>query len=389
MAIASLDEETSKKVIRQVEFYFSDSNLPRDNFLKKSMSESDDGLVSLALICSFSRMRSHLGLGTIKAEDVSDETVSAVAETLRKSSLLKVSEDGKRIGRSTEIPKLEEVVDQVDIRTIAASPLAYDVKLEDLESFFGQYGKVNSVRLPRLIGDKRYFCGTALIEFSTEEDAKTVLEQSLVCAGADLELKPKKDFESEREKMMQEFENSHSSIGSNNKEGPQMNESYPRGLIVAFKLKSISKERPAEQSGTHEEIENVDISKVEEDPNSPKDVTESEQKASETVQDSEYKSVEVFEEEDGGNVATEKSEGKFAENVIPESGEKAIEDATQENEEDTNSEKVLSATNNKGNEEVVLREDLKHVFQKFGIVKKKRDLSFQKTLYGLTWVNAL
>lgn len=51
--------------------------------------------------------------------------------------------------------------------------------------------QVNSVRLPRHIGDKRFFCGTALIEFSTEEDAEKLLKQSLVYAGVDLELKPK------------------------------------------------------------------------------------------------------------------------------------------------------------------------------------------------------
>ncbi|KAL9253486.1 La protein 1-like protein [Drosera capensis] len=45
----SLDEEISKKVIRQVEFYFSDSNLPRDNFLRKTIGESEDGCMACRL----------------------------------------------------------------------------------------------------------------------------------------------------------------------------------------------------------------------------------------------------------------------------------------------------------------------------------------------------
>ena len=51
---------------------------------------------------------------------------------------------GKRVGRSTAMLKPEEIIEQVDTRTIAASPLEYTVKLEDVESFFGKYGKVCS-----------------------------------------------------------------------------------------------------------------------------------------------------------------------------------------------------------------------------------------------------
>jgi lupus La protein len=116
-----------------VEFYFSDSNLPRDKFLRETVQQSDDGcnhisftlsmspptvlvsshllwvcdslflsfcncaVVSLALICSFSRMKSHLGLdAAVKAETMPDETVLAVAEVLRRSPVLRLSEDGGR-----------------------------------------------------------------------------------------------------------------------------------------------------------------------------------------------------------------------------------------------------------------------------------------------------
>lgn len=51
--------------------------------------------------------------------------------------------------------------------------------------------QVNSVRLPRHVSDKRHFCGSALIEFSEEEDAKKVLMEKLSFAGAELEIKPK------------------------------------------------------------------------------------------------------------------------------------------------------------------------------------------------------
>ncbi|CAK9184979.1 unnamed protein product [Ilex paraguariensis] len=248
MVTPSLDEETAKKVIRQVEFYFSDSNLPRDKFLSNTLSESQDGMVSLALICSFSRMRNHLGLGEVKSEDVAEDRVKVVAETLRTSSFLKVSEDGKKVGRATELLNPEEVREQLEVKTIVVSPLEYDVKLKDVESLFCQFGKVNSVRLPHHVADKRLFCGTALVEFSTEEDAANILKQSLDYTGVRLEVKPKKEFDAERSKQTKEVENSRSPVASNRKNNSNAEANYPKGLIVAFKLKRISAEGSAENS---------------------------------------------------------------------------------------------------------------------------------------------
>jgi hypothetical protein len=47
-------------------------------------------VVDLALLCSFQKMRSHLG---VKETDPADK-VEAVSEVLRKSTFLKLSEDG-------------------------------------------------------------------------------------------------------------------------------------------------------------------------------------------------------------------------------------------------------------------------------------------------------
>lgn len=47
------------------------------------------------------------------------------------------------------------------------------------------------MRLPRHVADKKLFCGTALVEFSTEEDANKILKETLNYRGVQLELKPK------------------------------------------------------------------------------------------------------------------------------------------------------------------------------------------------------
>ncbi|XP_062165380.1 la protein 1 [Alnus glutinosa] len=366
MATPSLDEETAKKVLRQVEFYFSDSNLPRDKFLTKTISESEGGMVDLALICSFTRMRNYLNLGNVKADEVPEDTVKAVAETLKKSTSLKVSEDGTKVGRTTELPKPEDVIEQLDIRTIAASPFEYDVTQEDLENFLGQFSKVNSVRLPRHVGDKRMFCGTALIEFSTEEEAEKVLKQSLVYGGVTLELKPKRDFDIDRARETEEYEKSQSVRGSNRKNNSNAEPNYPKGLIIGFTLKSMSDGGSTEKNGTNDTA-NDDKIVCKTDGG----LVSSENETRETEK-TVVKNVSEDEETPGENIEKDNKE-KVDRNNGLESEEKETEDIEKSPEGPTEmsdeKEEKRTAASYIDDMNVVLREDLKGVFQKYGTVK--------------------
>lgn len=376
MAKHSLDEETTKKVIRQVEFYFSDSNLPRDDFLSKTVNESEDGMVSLALLCSFNRMRKHLKLADdTKPADVKEETVKAVAEVLKNAASLKLSEDGSKVGRITELPKPEEVIEQVEIRTIAASPFEYTVKLEEVESFFGQYAKVNSVRLPRHVGDKKFFCGTALVEFSSDEEMQNVLKQKLVYAGAELELKPKQDFDAEREKELEKHEKSRKNVGSNHEEdNTNTEEDYPKGLVIAFKLKSSSDEVPEKNSTDQQANDNNDVTKTDEQKPSEVAAEESDQKMSENDDNdkenygvNEGKEAEGEEKEQEKNGVKEEKETEVEEKGQENNGagEGKVTEGVEKGQETGKKTAVIF----KNDSDVVLREDLKVVFQKFGDVK--------------------
>eukprot|EP00252_Welwitschia_mirabilis_P011219 TRINITY_DN2524_c0_g1_i7.p1 TRINITY_DN2524_c0_g1~~TRINITY_DN2524_c0_g1_i7.p1 ORF type:complete len:448 (-),score=114.09 TRINITY_DN2524_c0_g1_i7:299-1642(-) len=260
-----LSEDVASKVLRQVEFYFSDSNLPCDEFLRERVEENEEGLVSLPLICSFSRMRNHLGLKETRPAKVPRELTAAVADILRKSSFLLVSDDGKRVGRKCKLSKPDEVQEQVDSRTVAAGPLPYDVKLEDIECFFKQFGKVNSVRLPRHPIAKDTFCGSALVEFTSDEEAVNIMKSELEYDGAKLELKTKKDFEVERHASATEIRSNEQSLywlyfNENNskkcnkqngiRKGAAVDRDYPKGLLVSFTLEG--KSGKASEKRTHE-----------------------------------------------------------------------------------------------------------------------------------------
>ncbi|XP_037478321.1 la protein 1-like isoform X1 [Triticum dicoccoides] len=329
----SLDETKAKNVLRQVEFYFSDSNLPRDGFLRKTVEESEDGLASLALICSFAKMRSHLGLdATVKEDGVPETTVLAVAKVLRCSAALRVSEDGKRVGRANELLKPDEIIVQIDSRSIAVSPLPHNVKLEDVQSFFAQYGKVNSVRLPKHVSDKRQFCGTALVEFSEEDEANNIMNNKLSFAGADLEIKTKKEFDAEMEAKKEAYEKSHPNTHAN-KNGHD--EGYPKGLILSFKLKRILADGDTEQNGG-DKVDNSDDAKKE-----------------------------------GASDSAEES-GKASEEKAPENTdakEEKSDDAEELKGSDAQSVKKDDKSLSENDKEPVSREDFKEYFAKFGTVR--------------------
>ncbi|THH20958.1 hypothetical protein EW146_g527 [Bondarzewia mesenterica] len=149
----SSPEDQKALAIRQVEFYFADSNLPFDKFMWTLHTANAEYWVPIATVASFKRMREFKDMG-----------VDWVARALREGSKeLEVDEAGTNVRRRTEV---KEPKGQFDRSVYAKGFGQEDPALQrKLEQFFEKYGKVNAVRMRRKDGTKE-FKGSVFTEFA-------------------------------------------------------------------------------------------------------------------------------------------------------------------------------------------------------------------------------
>jgi len=165
-----------KKILRQVEFYFSDSNLPKDKFLM-NLLPTDNGWIPIATIAAFKRMRSLTN------------DLNAVVDALRKSpSLLAVSDDGLKVKRIPPLP--ENVNERILKHSIYAKGFPTDITIETVTDFFQAHGDVKCVRL-RKGGAKRNQTqkDSVFVEFSSEDEAKQIAAKEIKAPNSDALLK--------------------------------------------------------------------------------------------------------------------------------------------------------------------------------------------------------
>ncbi|KAI0841940.1 hypothetical protein F5Y06DRAFT_258649 [Hypoxylon sp. FL0890] len=154
-----LPESDDPKAIRwQVEFYFSDSNLPKDKFLWEKTEGSKNKPVPLSLISSFSRMRRF-------------KPYSAVVEALKTSKRLVVegAEGEETVRRKEPCVPSKDIEQQIEERTTYIKGFGEETKTSqfDIEEFLFQYGEVNAVRLRRDDqAEDKVFKGSVLVEWA-------------------------------------------------------------------------------------------------------------------------------------------------------------------------------------------------------------------------------
>ncbi len=153
-------DDVEKRLREQVEFYFSNSNLPRDRFLLGKVRESKEGWVDVSLLASFARMRS-----------ISTDA-SLISKALRTSTSVVVSEDGKKVRRTEALPADYDPMP----KSVRVRGLPQTVTIESIRAMFeSQAGDIGRVVCVRIFRDKeRKPNGCALVEFDSEPTAQAI-----------------------------------------------------------------------------------------------------------------------------------------------------------------------------------------------------------------------
>lgn len=163
------------EIRKQVEFYFSDSNLPTDKFLLTQVGGSENKPVPVKVIHSFKRMR-HF------------QPYSAVVAALKESTTLNIIgvEGSEEIQRKTALPENITANPQVNVHMVEDVTRTRSIYVKgfgeetstsqfDIENFFAPFGPINSVRLRRNFPEKE-FKGSVFVEFDSEETQQQFLE---------------------------------------------------------------------------------------------------------------------------------------------------------------------------------------------------------------------
>ncbi|KAL5197988.1 hypothetical protein ABZP36_001500 [Zizania latifolia] len=168
--------DVAHKIVKQVEYQFSDINLVANEFLLKIMNKDSEGYVPLSVIASWKKIKS---LGA---------TNQMLVKALRTSTMLIVSDDGKKVRRRQ--PFTEKHKEELQSRMIIAENLPEDSSRNSLEKIFGVVGSVKNIKMchPQepstaraasksdthtLVSNKMH----ALVEYETSQQAEKAVEK--------------------------------------------------------------------------------------------------------------------------------------------------------------------------------------------------------------------
>lgn len=165
-------EAAKEKIQKQIEFYFSDSNIVKDAFLRGKVESAEGGWVPASLLASFKRVKEML-----KEGGVADDAAAAfVCEAAAGAQGVEADAARGAVRRTAPIPETTDA----DARTVYVKgwPREPEPTIEAVRAFYAAQGaQVLCVRLRRSeFGRYRgHFKGSLTVELATREQAADLL----------------------------------------------------------------------------------------------------------------------------------------------------------------------------------------------------------------------
>lgn len=171
---ASLSKQ-EQDIIRQIEYYFSESNMRRDKYLKQKTDEDPEKWIPISVLLTFKRLQALT------------EDPKVVAESMLKSShgVIEVSDDHTKVRRHPDnpLPEFNEARrKELTQRTAYAKGFPLDSNMNILVEYFNSnFEKVENVIMRKYFNQndkKYYFKGSVFVLFETKEAAEEFVERA-------------------------------------------------------------------------------------------------------------------------------------------------------------------------------------------------------------------
>lgn len=231
-----------QKIIRQIEYYFGDTNLPRDKFLQDEM-KIEDGWVSLATMTKFNRLK----------QLTTNHKIIATALRKSDSGLVQISKDSVFIRRNPEMPipeNTEERRNDFNDRSAYVKGFPLDASLDTLIAHFEKYAKIDTVYMRR--DQDKKFKGSVFVTFANKEDCdkflaepETKYEDAVLIKKSKTQYFKERDEDKKQKKLEQIRKKKEDQEKREDEENKKMADSITRGAVfqlTGFENKELSRE---------------------------------------------------------------------------------------------------------------------------------------------------
>ncbi|KAL5054071.1 hypothetical protein RYX36_034753 [Vicia faba] len=167
-----LNPDLQQKIVKQVEYQFSDMSLLANESFQKQMNKDPEGYVPITVIASTKKIKSLVS------------NIHLLTQAIRQSSKLVLSADGKKVKRKHHFTEKEK--EELQSRIVVAENLPDDHSHQNLQKIFSVVGSVKTIRIchpqepnssrPKgdfLISNKLH----ALVEYETSDLADKAAEK--------------------------------------------------------------------------------------------------------------------------------------------------------------------------------------------------------------------